>query len=75
MRGQLKELCRYFMGRQGRLVTIDEIKEEIIYADKRKTTSNTTIAKYVSELRSSLKPYFKKDLFPNQEGEGWFFRL
>lgn len=74
MRGQLKELCRLFMVRQGRLVTIDDIREEIISADKRKTTSNATISKYVSELHVSLKLHFKKDVFINQKEEGWFFK-
>lgn len=74
IRGQLKELCRLFMARQGRLVTIDDIREEIISADKRKTTSNATISKYVSELHVSLKLHFKKDVLINQKEEGWFFK-
>ena len=74
MRGQLKVLCRLFMDRQGRLVTIDLIKEELIRADKRKVTSNDTISKYVSELRNSLKVHFGKDVIFNQKEEGWFFR-
>lgn len=74
MRNQLKDLCRLFMGRQGRLVTIDDIREELIRADKRKTTSNATISKYVSALRSSLEAHFEKDVIFNQKEEGWFFR-
>ncbi len=73
LRGQLKELCRLFMARRGRLVSIDDIREEIISADKRKSTSNATISKYVSELHVSLKFHFKKDVFINQKEEGWFF--
>lgn len=74
MRNQLKDLCRLFMGKPNRLVTIDDIKEELIHSDKRKMTSNTTISKYVSELHNSLKVHFRKDVIFNQKEEGWFFR-
>lgn len=74
MRNQLKDLCRLFMGKPNRLVTIDRITEELIRADKRKTTSHTTISKYVSELRAILMNHFKKEVFINQKEEGWFFR-
>lgn len=74
MRNQLKDLCRLFMGKPNRLVTIDRITEELIRADKRKTTSHTTISKYVSELRAILMSHFKREVFINQKEEGWFFR-
>lgn len=74
MRNQLKDLCRLFMGRPNRLITIDEITEELIRADKRKTTSHTTISKYVSELRAILMSHFKREVFVNQKEEGWFFK-
>lgn len=74
MRNQLKDLCRLFMGREGKLVTIDDIREELIQADKRKSTPNSTLAKYVSELRAILMGYFKRDVFVNQKEEGWFFK-
>lgn len=73
MRNQIKDLCRLFMKKPGRLLTIDDIKDALIKADKRKTTPFVTISKYVSELRNSLRIHFKKDVFLNQKEEGWFF--
>ncbi len=74
MRNQLKDLCRFFMERPNRLLTIDDIKDNIIRADKRIATPNPTIAKYVSELRKLLEIHFKKDVIPNQNEEGWYFK-
>lgn len=74
MRSQLKVLCRLFIGRPNRLVTIDDIREELIRAEKRKTIPNATISKYVSELRAILMSHFKRDVFVNQKEEGWFFK-
>lgn len=74
MRGQLIALCRLFIGRPNRLVTIDDIREELIRADKRKSIPNKTLAKYVSELRAILMSHFKRDVFVNQKEDGWFFR-
>jgi len=73
LRGQLKDLCRMLMRNPKRLLTRDDIKENIINADKRKTVSKTTISKYVSELRNSLKVHFKKDVICSQKDEGWYF--
>jgi len=56
-----------------RLLTPEDIKDNIVAADKRKTTSNSTISKYVSELRNSLKVHFKKDVIFSQKEEGWHF--
>ena len=75
MRNQLKDLCRFFMRNPNRLLTIDDIKEEIVRADRRTLTSFATIAKYVSELHNSLKIHFKKDVIFNQREEGWYFKL
>ncbi len=75
LRNQLKDLCRLFMRNPKRLLTIDDIREEIINADKREATPNSTIAKYVSELRNSLQIHFKKDVIFNQKEEGWYFKL
>mgnify|MGYP001581383658 CR=1 FL=1 len=69
---QLKDLCRLFMEKNKRLVTFDDIRETIIRADKRKSTPNTTISKYVSALRNSLKIHFKKDVLISQQREGWY---
>jgi DNA-binding SARP family transcriptional activator len=55
-----------------RLLTKDDIKENIIAADKRKTISKATISKYVSSLRNSLKVHFKKDVIFSQKQEGWY---
>lgn len=73
LRNQLKDLCRLFMRNPKRLLTPEDIKENIISADKRKITSNSTISKYVSELRNSLKVHFKKDVIFSQKEEGWHF--
>lgn len=73
MRGQLKELLREFVLHPQRLINIDDIKDKIINADRREGTSADTIAKYVSELRRVLRPYFKKDVFPNDKKTGWRF--
>lgn len=74
MRNQLKDLCGLFMRHPNRLLTIDDIKDEIIKADRRTLTSFTTIAKYVSELHNLLKIHFGKDVIFNQKEEGWYFK-
>ena len=74
MRNQLKDLCRLFMRNPNRLLTIDDIKDEIIKADRRTLTSFATIAKYVSELHNLLKIHFGKDVIFNQKEEGWYFK-
>jgi len=74
MRNQLKDLCRLFMSHPSELILIDRIKEELISIDKRKTTQWSTISKYVSELHTSLKIHFKKDVIFNQKEEGWYFK-
>lgn len=73
LRGQLKDLCRMFMRNPKRLLTREDIKENIIAADKRKSIPKITISKYVSELRNSLKVHFKKDVIYSQKDEGWYF--
>lgn len=75
LRNQLKDLCRLFMRNPKRLLTPEDIKDNIISADKRKITSNSTISKYVSELRNSLKVHFKKDVIFSQKEEGWHFDI
>lgn len=72
LRGQIKDLCRMFMEHPKRLLTKDDIKENIVAADKRKSISKTTISKYVSSLRNSLKVHFKKDVIFSQKQEGWY---
>lgn len=72
LRGQIKDLCRMFMEHPKRLLTKDDIKENIIAADKRKSISKSTISKYVSSLRNSLKVHFKKDVIFSQKQEGWY---
>jgi len=74
MRNQLKDLCRLFMQHPNELVLIDAIKEELIKVDKRGTTPWSTISKYVSELHTSLKVHFKKEIIFNQKEEGWYFK-
>lgn len=75
LRNQLKDLCRLFMKNHKRLVTIDQIRDEIIAADKRHSTPWSTIAKYVSELHNSLKIHFKRDIIFNQKEEGWYLQI
>jgi hypothetical protein len=73
MRSQTKVLCRMFMENVGRLILVDDIKDTLIDADKRKSTSNETIAKYVSELHTILKDCYGKKVIFNQKKEGWIF--
>ena len=75
MRDQLNDLCRMFMSRPNQLVLCDEIREEIIRAERRERTRFSTIAKYVSELHSVLKLCFGKDVIFNHKKEGWRFVL
>jgi len=71
MRGQLKELCRLFMENNQKLVTFDDVRDQIIDSKKRSSIANSTISKYVSELRSKLRKHFGSDVLPNQKKEGW----
>ena len=73
MRDQLNDLCRMFMSRPNQLVLSDEIRDEIIRANRRSMPRFSTIAKYVSELHSLLKPCFGKDVIFNHKKEGWRF--
>ena len=73
MRDQLNDLCRMFMSRPNQLVLSDEIRDEIIRAERRERTRFSTIAKYVSELHSLLKECFGKDVIFNHKKEGWRF--
>lgn len=73
MTAQLKDLCRMFIDRPKVLVTIDDIKDTIITANRRGKTSNTTIAKYISALRVVLQPYYKSDFLISKKKEGWRF--
>jgi hypothetical protein len=58
-----------------RLLTKDDIKENIIAADKRKTISKATISKYVSSLRNSLQLHFQHDLNRDLYLIGYYLRL
>jgi hypothetical protein len=62
-----------FMNRPDQLVLCDEIREEIIRANRRAITKFSTIAKYVSELHGLLKLCFSKDVIFNHKKEGWRF--
>lgn len=73
IRSQTKVLCRLFMENVGRLILVDDIKDVLIDADKRRSTSNETIAKYVSELHIILKDVYGKKVIFNQKKEGWIF--
>lgn len=75
LRNQIKDLCRLFMEYSERVITIDDIKESIVRADKRKTTPNSTISKYVSELHNALQIHFKKEVIFNQKEEGWYIKV
>lgn len=74
MRTQLNAMCRLFIMNEHHFVTIDDIKDEIIDANKREHTSFSTIAKYVSELRKILETYFGKDVLLNEKKRGWWFK-
>jgi hypothetical protein len=71
---QQKDLCRLFMHKVSRLVTIDRIRDELIRADRRNTIKYNTIAKYVSKLRKILERYYKTNVIFNQAEEGWYFK-
>lgn len=73
MRDQMNDLCRMFMSRPNQLVLCDEIRDEIIRAERRERTRFSTIAKYVSELHGLLKGCFGKDVIFNHKKEGWRF--
>lgn len=73
LRGQIKVLCRIFMENKGVLVQPDYIKRELINSDKRQNTSDTTLAKYVSELHTILRECFGKPVIFNEKKEGWRF--
>jgi len=75
MRNQIKDLCRLFMGNQNRLLTFEDIRDDLIRADKRQSIPNKTISKYVSELRKLLEVHFKKDVITSQKDEGFYFKL
>lgn len=74
LRMQLKSLCTLFLRKPNRLIEYEEIKNEIIRADRRTSVSYKTISKYISELNSSLEIRFGKKIFFNSKGEGWYFR-
>ena len=59
LRPQIKDLCRLFMNGAPRLITFDDIKDNIISSRKRDITTNTTISKYVSVLSTALDNYSK----------------
>jgi len=73
LRGQLKDLCRLFMENSGRLVLVDDIRDRLIDSNKRDVTPNSTLAKYVSELRGILSKKYQKEVIFNQKKEGWIF--
>lgn len=74
VRTQLKTLCWLFMRHPNRLLTPEDIRDEIVRADRRKSVPRITIAKYVSELHNLLKLHFKKEVIFNQQQEGWYFK-
>jgi len=70
MRTGLKTLCEIFIKRPNQLVNRDDIYDGL-EIDSRKKKS--TVAKYVSELNSILKPYFKRKPLVNDKKIGWIF--
>lgn len=72
-RPQMRDLCRLFMGSHNSLLLIDTIKDELIRADKRASTSSNTISKYVSELRALLFDLYGRNVISNQQKDGWIF--
>jgi len=73
LRSQLCELCRLFLEKPKMLVTIDDIRDKVIKADKHTFISRSTYGKYVSELHSSLIPHFSKEVIFNRKDQGWYF--
>jgi hypothetical protein len=75
MRFQLRTICILFMEKHKEFVDYTCIRDEIIPAHKRSTTSFETITKYVSELHKLLRLYFKRKVIFNQEKEGYIFDI
>jgi hypothetical protein len=73
MRYQLKNLCILFMKNHKGIVDYSIIKDELIAADKRTTTSFETITKYVSELHTLLRKHFNREVIFNHEKDGYIF--
>jgi hypothetical protein len=73
MRPQVATLCWLLMDSVGALITYDDIRDRIIASKKRATTSNTTIAKYVSELQVQLEKAYGHEVIFNVRSEGWRF--
>jgi hypothetical protein len=73
LRPQLNTLCRMFMQNVGSLLDIDTIKEELISSDKQPFTSNSTLAKYVSELQKKLKSLYGSKVIFSVSKSGWMF--
>jgi hypothetical protein len=71
LRYQLKELFYLFLEKPNKLLTFDEIKENVISSDKNAEISNTTISKYVSELRASVKKLVGKNIIRSVPNDGW----
>ena len=75
MRSQMKTLCIIFMNNHKNLVDYSTIKDELVPAKKRSTTSFKTITKYVSELHKLLQNHFKREVIFNQEKDGYIFDI
>lgn len=71
MRPQIKDLCRVFLNSNGRLVTFEDIKENIIKYRKRSITTNATISKYVSELQGTVNKYTNSIEFKSESTNGY----
>jgi hypothetical protein len=70
LRAQIKDLCRLFLQNYNHLVTQNDIKDKIIKSNKRDKIDYNTISKYISELRTSLKVYTRKNVIYLEKEEG-----
>ncbi|MEI6352767.1 MAG: winged helix-turn-helix domain-containing protein [Candidatus Nomurabacteria bacterium] len=71
LRAQLRDLLRLFISSPNKIMTYDDIKDTIIRAEDRERTKNTTISKYINELKEELKKYTTDIVIKNEKETGY----
>lgn len=71
LRSQLRDLLRLFISGPNKIMTFDDIKDTIIEAYGRGKTKNSTISKYINELREELKKYTTNIVIKNEKDTGY----
>jgi len=72
LRTGLRNLCEYFIDRQGQLIDRSTLMEDM---GIRTDDAKGTVAKYVSALNLALEPHFGRQPIVNYKKEGWRFIL